>query len=88
MNAIQETKTVVSNLVESSFDLFNLPDAYYEDPTPFFKYLRDNDPMHWNSDGSLLLTRYEDIKTVWRDLVGFVKRRRGLYQKIRPGPPA
>ncbi|PUE22964.1 cytochrome [Limnohabitans sp. MMS-10A-160] len=86
MNAVNETKTAISNRVESSFDLFNLPDAYYEDPTPFFRDLRDNDPMHWNSDGSLLLTRYEDIKTVWRDLSGLVSREEAYTKKFGQGP--
>ncbi|MDP1779748.1 MAG: hypothetical protein Q8K73_05700, partial [Anaerolineales bacterium] len=83
---MNDTKTAISNQGESSFDLFNLPDAYYEDPTPFFRDLRDNDPMHWNSDGSLLLTRYEDIKTVWRDLSGLVSREEAYTKKFGPGP--
>lgn len=70
----------------SGFDLFNLPDAYYRDPAPFYKTLRDDEPMHWNSDGSVLLSRYEDIKTVWRDLTGKVNREEAYANKFGPGP--
>ncbi|UUZ71123.1 cytochrome P450 [Polaromonas sp. P1(28)-8] len=70
----------------SGFDLFNLPDAYYRDPAPFYKTLRDDQPIHWNSDGSVLLSRYEDIKTVWRDLTGKVNREEAYANKFGPGP--
>lgn len=70
----------------SGFDLFNLPDAYYRDPVPFYKTLRDDEPMHWNSDGSVLLSRYEDIKAVWRDLTGKVNREEVYANKFGPGP--
>lgn len=70
----------------SEFDLFNLPDSYYQDPAPFYKALRDHEPMHWNSDGSVLLSRYEDIKTVWRDLSGKVNRDEAYAKKFGPGP--
>lgn len=70
----------------SSFDLFNIPDAYYENPYPFFKDLRDNDPMHWNADGSLLVTRYEDVRTVWRDPTGEVYRGKMYREKFGEGP--
>lgn len=70
----------------SSFDLFNLPDSYYEDPYPFFRELRDNDPLHKNSDGSVLVTRYEDVKAVWRDLSGVVNREEMYRKKFGEGP--
>ncbi|KAI3589246.1 putative cytochrome P450 hydroxylase (plasmid) [Cupriavidus sp. U2] len=70
----------------SRFDLFNLPDAYYRDPAPFYKALRDNEPLLWNSDGSVLLTRYDDVKTVWRDLSGRVNRAEAYAKKFGEGP--
>jgi hypothetical protein len=48
--------------------------------------LRDDAPMHWNSDGSVLLSRYDDIKTVWRDLTGKVDRAEAYEKKFGPGP--
>ncbi|MES2536177.1 MAG: cytochrome P450 [Pseudomonadota bacterium] len=70
----------------SSFDLFNLPDSYYDDPYPFFRDLRDNDPLHVNADGSVLVTRYEDVKAVWRDLSGVVNREEMYRKKFGEGP--
>jgi len=70
----------------NGFDLFNLPDAYYRDPVPFYKALRDHEPMHWNSDGSVLLSRYDDIKAIWRDLTGMVNRAEAYAQKFGEGP--
>lgn len=70
----------------ANFDLFDIPAAYYEDPTPFWRVLRDDDPMHWNSDGSLLLTRYDDVKALWRDLTGKVDRTDVYRDKFGEGP--
>ena len=75
-----------SVLPDAPFDLFNLPDAYYDDPYPFFRALRDNDPLHRNADGSVLVTRYEDVKAVWRDLSGVVNREDMYRQKFGEGP--
>ncbi len=69
-----------------AFDLFNLPVAYYDDPYPFFKLLRDEDPLHRNSDGSVLLTRYADVKSIWRDLSGVVNREEAYRAKFGEGP--
>jgi cytochrome P450 len=74
------------NPAGSSFDLFNLPEDYYDDPYPYYKDLRDNDPLHWNSDGSVLVTRYEDVKAVWRDLTGVVNREKMYTEKFGKGP--
>ena len=58
----------------SAFDLYNLPDPYYASPYPYLRALRDHDPIHRNSDGSVLLTRYDDIRAVWRDTTGVVDK--------------
>jgi hypothetical protein len=68
------------------FDLFQLPKTYYDNPYPFFKQLRDNEPAHLNSDGSVLLTRYDDVKAVWRDLSGVVNREAAYREKFGEGP--
>ena len=43
--------------------------------------------MHRNSDGSVLLTRYADVKAVWRDLSGVVNREAAYRNKFGEGPP-
>ena len=69
-----------------AFNLFDIPEAYYLDPLPYFKALRDEDPIHRNLDGSVLLTRYEDIISVWRDLSGVVNREEAYTKKFGQGP--
>lgn len=76
----------LSSMTSSPFDLFNLPDSYYDDPYPSFEDLRNNDPIHRNSDGSVLLTRYADVKAVWRDLSGVVNREEMYRKKFGEGP--
>jgi cytochrome P450 len=79
-------ETPTNPIDAKAFNLFNIPQEYYLDPLPFFKALRDDDPIHRNSDGSVLLTRYEDIISVWRDLSGVVNRAEAYTKKFGPGP--
>ena len=50
-----------------SFDLRALPDAFYEDPYPFYRALREHSPVHKCPDGSYFITRYADVLEVYRD---------------------
>ena len=56
-----------SDIDVAGFDLLNLPDDFIPDPYCYFAALREKDPVHENSDGSLLLTRYDDLTAVYRD---------------------
>lgn len=49
------------------FDLLNVPEDYIEDPYRYFAALRDNSPIHRNPDGTVILTRYDDIVEVYRN---------------------
>jgi cytochrome P450 len=69
----------------ADFDLLSLPQDYFDDPFPYFQQLRDRDPIHANKDGSLLLTRYEDVKVLWRDLSGLVDKREKFERRFGPG---
>ncbi len=68
------------------FDLFNVPKGYIENPFPWFRLLRDHDPVHRNADGSVLLTRYEDVRRAWRDLTCVVDKRDQFKRKFGEGP--
>ncbi|NBR61283.1 MAG: cytochrome P450 [Actinobacteria bacterium] len=74
------------NIDAKAFNLFDLPEDYYLDPQPYFKSLRDDDPIHINADGSVLLTRHADIISVWRDLSGVVNRDAAYKKKFGQGP--
>ncbi len=49
------------------FDLRSLPEAFYEDPFPYYHALREREPVRRMPDGSYFLTRYADVQAVYRD---------------------
>ena len=49
------------------FDLLNLPADFVPNAYGYFEQLRNESPVHRNSDGSYLLTRYDDMVAVYRD---------------------
>ena len=51
----------------SQFDLMDLPEDYVPNAYDYFARLRDESPIHPNSDGSFVLTRYEDLVAAYRD---------------------
>lgn len=51
----------------TNFDLLNLPVDYVPNAYDYFSKLRLESPVHRNSDGSYLLTRYADMAAVYRD---------------------
>ncbi|MGE0502291.1 MAG: cytochrome P450 [Rhizobiaceae bacterium] len=69
-----------------AFDLALPPHGYFDDPAATFRLLRDHDPLHRNRDGSLLLTRYEDVRTIWRDLSGTVDKYEQFRARFGDGP--
>ena len=55
----------------AEFRLTALPDAFYADPFPFYRTLRERSPVHRMSDGSYFLTRYRDLEAIYKDPVIF-----------------
>lgn len=54
-----------------TFDLRKLDAAFYADPYPIYESLRVHEPIRQMPDGSLFLTRYRDIQSVYRDAKTF-----------------
>jgi len=50
-----------------TFQLTRPPADFIDDPYPYYALLRDHDPAHALEGGGVLLTRYEDALTVYRD---------------------
>ncbi len=68
------------------FDLSSLPDAFFDDPYPTYRALREHDPVHLSADGSYFLTRYADLKEIYRD-PGCSSDKRALFgPKFGPSP--
>ena len=57
--------------IAASFDLRNLPSAFYEDPYPVYRALRETEPVRRMPDGSYFLTRYKDLVAVYQDRAAF-----------------
>jgi len=49
------------------FRLTWVPDDFIDDPYRYYALLRRHDPVHELESGALLLTRYEDVVSVYRD---------------------
>ena len=56
-----------SDMNVSGFDLFNLPMDFVENAYRYLGALREQSPIHRNSDGSFILTRYDDLVAVYRN---------------------
>ena len=50
-----------------AFDLKRLPGDFIEDPYPYYRALREHDPVHRMPDGSYIITRYDDCETLYKD---------------------
>jgi cytochrome P450 len=53
--------------IASAFDLATLPPDFFSNPYPYYRALREHDPVKRMPDGSWFLTRYDDILPVYRD---------------------
>ncbi len=49
------------------FDIRKLPRDFIDDPFPYYRALREHDPVHRMPDGAYLLSRYADCEAVYKD---------------------
>ena len=68
------------------FDWRRLPDGFYEDPFPWYRALRQHEPVHRCPDGSYTLTRYADCTAVYRDSRCSSDKRRMFRPNFGDGP--
>jgi cytochrome P450 len=74
--------------VAAGFDPEHLSAEFFENPYPTYRWLRERDPLHRCPDGSLFLTRYADLDTVYRDRTHFSSdKKRAFGPKFGPGTP-
>jgi cytochrome P450 len=50
-----------------AFDIKRLPADFIDDPFPYYRALREHDPVHRMPDGAYLITRWRDCDAVYRD---------------------
>jgi cytochrome P450 len=70
-----------------SFDLSRLEPAFYADPYPTYRALREHAPVKRMADGSWFLTRFEDVVPVYRDHKAFSSdKQKEFGPKFGPTP--
>jgi cytochrome P450 len=69
------------------FELVALPEGFYDDPFPYYRALREADPVHRFADGGIFLTRYADVLSVYKDVQRFASdKTREFRPKFGDGP--
>lgn len=58
-------------LLAASFDLLNLPSDFYADPFSTYRALREHEPVKRMPNGSVFLTRYDDLIAVYKNPKSF-----------------
>jgi cytochrome P450 len=64
----------------ATFDLRHLPPEFYADPFPFYRALREREPVKRLPDGSVLLTRYADCESVYKNPALFSSDKKTEYK--------
>ena len=64
------------------FRLTDPPPGFIADPYPFYAALREQQPVHQMAPGSWLLTRYEDVLSVYRSADASSDKRREFAPKF------
>jgi cytochrome P450 len=57
--------------IAADFDLRRLPTDFLANPYPVYRVLRETEPIKRMPDGSIFLTRHEDLSAVYRDAQRF-----------------
>ncbi|MDJ0942776.1 MAG: cytochrome P450 [Kiloniellales bacterium] len=79
--------TAAAREVAARFDPLKLPDSFYEDPFPTYHALRTWDPVHRCADGSVFLTRYDDLLAIYKDAKRFSSdKKKEFGPKYGPTP--
>ena len=52
--------------VAREFDLTQLPADFIDNPYPYYQALREYEPVKWQPGNSVLITRYEDLETIYK----------------------
>lgn len=63
---LRQGRTVSMLTDMSRFDLNAIGPDFIENPHPTLHWLRENAPIHRNADGSVYLTRYDDVLKVYQ----------------------
>ena len=65
--AVREFSPDAAHAAARDFDIKRLPPDFIDDPFPYYRALREHDPVHRMPDGAYLITRWRDCDAVYRD---------------------
>jgi len=69
-----------------AFDLNAIDRSFINDPHSVLANLRKYDPVHYNPDGSIYLTRYDDVRAVYQDRTMVSDKTEAFSDKFGDGP--
>lgn len=70
------------------FDLGDLPEAFFEEPAPFYDALLEGSGLCWQADGSVIVSRHADLEAIYKDTDRFVSDKRAIFApKFGAGSP-
>ncbi len=61
------------------FQLTALPDGFHENPYPTYRWLREEAPACVQPDGSVVLSRFDDLDMVYRDTGRFISDKKKVF---------
>jgi cytochrome P450 len=73
--------------IASAFQLSALPADFCDDPYPYYRALREHDPVRVLDNGSVFLTRYEDVAALYRNPHASSDKRREFEPRFGAGTP-
>ena len=57
--------------IAENFDLLNLPRGFHDNPFPIYRALREHASVKAMPDGSVFLTRYDDLIAIYKNPKAF-----------------
>ena len=60
-----------ANELAANFDLEQLTAEFYDNPYPTYRALRENEPVKRLPNGTVFLTRYDDLVTTYKNTKSF-----------------
>jgi cytochrome P450 len=69
-----------------NFQLSSLPPEFYDDPYPTYRALREHDPVRVLDNGSVFLTRYDDVAAMYRHPAASSDKKREFGPKYGASP--
>lgn len=73
---------------EMEFELTNLPPGFHETPYGIYRKLRDTSPVHRQSDGTFIISRFSDLDAIYRDTTRYISDKKAVFApKFGTGSP-